>query len=89
MTNLESKLYEYKELKRMIEEMQNMADSIADEVKKAMDEAEQESMIIGAFKVSHKLCVRKDIDKKKLEAEHKALYDAYLKQTTYKRFLVS
>ena len=89
MTNMEARIKEYREYKRMAEEMQNMADSIADELKAAMMDAGRDQMIVGEYKLSYTDCTRKDIDKKRLEAEHKALYDAYLKETAYKRFLVS
>jgi predicted phage-related endonuclease len=89
MSTLETKIKEYRELKRLAEEAQTAADSIADEIKSAMTEAGQEKMVVGEYKLSYTDCIRKDIDKKRLETEHKALYDAYLKETSYKRFLVS
>ena len=87
--NLESKIREYREYARMIEEMEAIKNTIADELKTAMSEAGQDKMIIGEYKLSYTDCTRKDIDKKRLETEHKALYDAYLKETTYKRFSVA
>ena len=85
--DLEVKCKEYKELKRLIEVAQAEADSLADEIKAAMNG--EEKIIVGAFKISHTLCQRQDIDKIKLQTEHEALYNAYLKTTSYKRFLVS
>jgi len=89
MTNLQEKIKEYREYARMIEEMEELKSAIADELKAAMQEAGQDKMIIGEYKLSYTDCTRKDIDKKRLEADHGDIYTAYLKETTYKRFSVA
>ena len=89
MTNLESKIKEYREFKRLAEEAQAAADSIADELKAAMQEAGQDKMTVGEYKVSYTDCTRRDIDKKALQNDHADIYDAYLKESTYKRFSVA
>jgi predicted phage-related endonuclease len=89
MLNLEAKAREYREYKRMIEELQDLADGIADELKAALTEAGESKLIVGEYKLSYTDCTRKDIDKNRLEAEHGALYNAYLRETTYKRFAVA
>jgi len=86
---LESKIKEYREYKRLIEETKILADSIAEELKGVMENANESTMIVGEYKMHYIDVVRKDLDKKRLEAEHKALYDAYLKESTYKRFTVT
>ena len=83
------KCSEYREYKRMIQELEALADSIADELKAELREQEVDTLVCGEYKISHKEASRKDIDKKRLEAEHKALYEAYLKEVSYRRFLVS
>jgi predicted phage-related endonuclease len=89
MTDIQARIKEYREYKRMIEELEALTDSIADELKTMMTEAGQERMVVGEYKLSYTDVTRRDIDKKRLESEHKALYDAYQKESTYKRFLVS
>ncbi|MCL2405086.1 MAG: hypothetical protein FWC92_06025 [Defluviitaleaceae bacterium] len=89
MKELESKIKEYREYKRLIEETKILADSIAEELKGVMENANESTMIVGEYKMHYIDVVRKDLDKKRLEAEHKALYDAYLKESTYKRFTVT
>jgi len=79
----------YREYKRMAEEAEAAADSVADEIKAAMQAAGQDKMIVGEYKLSYTDYTRKDIDKKRLQAEHKALYEAYLKETTIKRFSIA
>jgi predicted phage-related endonuclease len=73
----------------MAEEIANLTDSIADELKAFMVESGQEKVIIGEYKLSYTEITRKDLDKKALEADHTDIYYDYLIETTYKRFLVS
>ena len=89
MTNLESKIKEYREMKRFAEEAQALADAIADELKTAMTEAGQDKMTVGEYKMSYTTCSRSDIDKKALAADYADIYAAYMKETTYKRFSVA
>ena len=80
---------EYKEYKRMIEETQSLADAIADRLKAAMTEAGEEKIIVGQYKLTYVDAIRRDIDRKRLESEHKAIFDEMLKETSYKRFSVA
>ena len=89
LMTLESKIKEYREYARMIEELEALKDAIADELKAAMTEAGSSKLIIGEYKLSYTDCTRKDIDKKRLEAEQSEIYTAYLKETSYKRFSVA
>ena len=86
---MEERIKLFREYKRMAEELLSLADSIADELKAYMVAEGQEKMIIGEYKLSFNEVVRRDIDKKRLEAEQAEIYLAYLKETRYKRFLVS
>ena len=87
--NMIEKIREYREYKRMVEEMQQIIDSISDELKTVMTEAGQTKMTVGEYKLSFVDVTRQDIDKKRLEAEHADIYDAYLKEVTYKRFSIA
>lgn len=82
------KIREYRELKRLAEEAQAAADSIADELKIYMQEAGQERMIVGEYKLSYTDATRETLDKKRLEADLGDLSE-YTKITTYKRFSVA
>lgn len=88
MTNLEIKIREYKEMKRMAEEAQAVADAIADEIKAAMSEAGESKLTIGEYKISYTEAKRETFDKKRLEADLGDLAD-YIKVTFYKRFSVA
>ena len=48
---LEAKIREYREMKRLAEEAQAMADSLADEIKAAMAEAGESKMTVGEYKL--------------------------------------
>jgi len=85
---LEAKIREYREYKRMIEEMQALADTIADELKAAMTEAGESKMIIGEYKLSYTEATRETLDKKRLEADLGDL-SGYTKTTNYKVFKVA
>jgi predicted phage-related endonuclease len=87
--DLTAKIKEYRQYKRMAEEMLAIADSIADELKTVMLEQGLERMIVDEYKLSFTTVSRKDIDKKALAEEHQEIYNAYLRETSYKRFLVS
>ena len=89
LNNLESKIREYREMKRLAEEAAAHADAIADEIKAVMTEAGQEKMIVGEYKLSYTQLTRKDIDKKSLAADHPDIAAAYTKESTYRKFLVS
>jgi len=91
MTSVEiqAKCKEYREMKRIAEEAQTVADSIADELKRMMNEAGETKRIEGEYKLSYTDCKRTDIDKKRLEVEAPSVYTAFLKETTYKRFQVA
>ena len=88
MADMIERIREYREYKRMIEEMQSMADAIADDIKVAMTEAGQDKMIVGEYKLSYTDATRETLDKKRLEADLGDLSD-YMKVTTYKRFSVA
>ena len=87
--NLISKVKEYREYKRMIEELENLTDSIADELKAYMAEVGEEKLIVGEYKLTFKEYTRQDLNKKQLAAEHSEIYAKYTTETTYKRFQVS
>jgi len=89
MTHLEPKIREYREYARMIDELKDLKTGIETELKAAMVKAGVSKMIIGEYKLSYTDCTKKDIDKKRLQAEHGELYAEYLKETSYKRFTVA
>jgi|GEM_PF-522971 len=88
ITMLEAKIREYREMKRLAEEAQAAAESLADEIKAAMNEAGESKMIVGEYKLSYTETKRETLNKKRLEADLGDLTD-YTKITYYKRFAVA
>ncbi len=88
MTDMESKIKEYRAYRRMIEELEALSAAIADELKAAMVEAGKEKMIIGEYKLSYSDVQRRTLDQKRLEADLGDLSE-YMRVTTYKRFSVA
>ena len=89
MKDLESKIKEYREYKRLMDEIKILADSLADELKDFMEKSGESTMIVGEYKMQYVDVTRRDLDKKRLEMEHAALYAAYLRESSYKRFSVT
>lgn len=88
MAELEKKIREYREYKRMIEELEEQAAAVADEIKAAMVEAGQERMIVGEYKLAYFDVTRTTLDTQRLEADLGDLSE-YKKTTTYKQFRVA
>ena len=84
-----AKCKEYREYKRMAEELLDLADSIGDDLKAYMQEIGESKAIIGEYKLTYTEVKRTDIDKKQLQADHAELYASYLRETAYMRLLVS
>ena len=85
---LTTKIREYREYARMIEEMTAMRDAIADDLKAAMAAAGESKMIVGEYKLSFTYAKRETLDKKRLEADLGDLSD-YTNTTFYRIFKVA
>lgn len=70
MKAMEELVREYQEYKRMSEELAGMIETLSDEIKTRMGDAEQ--MVVGAFKLTYKPVVQNRIDSTALK---KALPD--------------
>ena len=88
MTNMQDRIREYREYSRMIEELEALKESIADELKAAMAAAGQEKLIVGEYKLSYTEARRETLDRKRLEADLGDL-SAYTKATTFRVFKVA
>lgn len=86
MTELERKVNEYREYKRMAEELEQLRDSLRDEIIAMMQGAPE--VVAGACKVMYKDVQSVRLDSKLLQATHPDVYAECSKRTTYKRFSV-
>ena len=85
--NLEPKIKELMELRRMKEELDNEIVSLEDEIKQAM--GNEEILIAGAFKVSWKTVTTCRLDSAALRKTLPEIAAKFMKQTTSKRFCIN
>ena len=84
--NLEPKIKELMELRRMKEELDNEISSIEDEIKQVM--GNEETLIDGPFKIDWKTVVSSRIDTAALKKALPEIAERFMKQTTTRRFCV-
>ena len=84
--NLEPKIKELMELRRMKEELDNEIFSIEGEIKQAM--GNEETLIAGSFKIDWKTVVSSRIDTAALKKALPEIAERFMKQTTTRRFCV-
>ena len=86
MTKFETKINEYRENKRLIEELEAMNESIKADIIAMMQGAPE--MVQGTAKAIYKDVQSVRLDSKLLQAAHPDIYAECSKRTTYKRFSV-
>jgi len=84
--NMEPKVKELLELKRMKEELENEITALEDEIKNRM--GDEETLIAGAFKVTWTPYTTSRFDSARFKKDHAELAAAYTKTTTTRRFTV-
>jgi len=84
--NMESKIKELMELKRMKEEIEAEITAAEDEIKGVM--GDEETLLAGAFKVDWKTVVSSRIDTAALKKMMPEIAERFMKQTTTRRFCV-
>lgn len=86
MQRFESLCNEYRENKRLIEELQAMNDSIKSDILAIM--GNDEMHVEGAAKVTNKTVVSSRFDSSRFKKEYPDLFTEYSRETSYKRFCV-
>ena len=84
--NMENKIKELMELKRMKEELEAEITSMEDEIKHVM--GDEETLLAGAFKVTWTAYTSSRFDSTRFKKDHAELAAAYTKTTTSRRFTV-
>lgn len=84
--NLEPKIKELLELKRMKEEIETEINSMEDEIKAVM--GNEETLLAGAFKITWTPYTSTRFDSNRFRKDHAELAAAYTKTTTTRRFSV-
>lgn len=85
--NMENKVKELQELKRMKEELEAEITAIEDEIKQTM--GDEEILLAGAFKVTWKTVTSSRFDSTAFKKDHADLAAAYMKTSACRRFTVS
>lgn len=85
--NMEPKIKELLELKRMREELDAEITTLEDTIKTRM--GEEETLLAGAFKVSWKPYTSTRFDSARFKKDHADLAAAYTKTTTAHRFSIN
>lgn len=86
MSNFEKRVNEYRENKRLIEELEAMNDTIKADIINMMHGAPE--MVQGTAKAIYKNVSSVRLDSKLLQAAHPDIYAECSKKTVYKRFSV-
>lgn len=86
MSKFEALCTEYRENKRMIEELQAMNEDLKNNIVAIM--GDEETKIEGSTKAIYKTVESQRLDSATLKKEQLELYQKYLKKTSYKRFTV-
>ena len=84
--NMETKVKELLELKRMKEELEAEITAMEDEIKSVM--GDEETLLAGAFKVDWKTVITSRIDTTALKKMMPEIAERFMKQTTTRRFCV-
>ena len=84
--NMENKVKELMELKRMREELDAEIAAAEDEIKSVM--GDEETLLAGAFKVDWKTVITSRIDTIALKKMMPEIAERFMKQTTTRRFCV-
>ena len=86
MNAFEKLCNEYRENKRLIEELQAMNDSIKSDILAIM--GNDEMHVEGAAKATNKTVVSSRFDSSRFKKEYPDLFTEYSRETSYKRFCV-
>ena len=84
--NMEAKVKELMELRRMKEEIEAEITAAEDEIKSVM--GDEETLLAGAFKVDWKTVITSRIDTTALKKMMPEIAERFMKQTTTRRFCV-
>lgn len=87
MSNFENLCTEYRENKRLIEELEALNESLKADIITMM--GDRETVTEGATKATLKTVTSSRLDSKALQHDHPDIFTEYSKETSYKRFTVA
>lgn len=86
---MESKIKELRELRRMADEIAAEIETLQDAIKSEMTARNTDTLTGTDWKVTWKAVTSKRFDSAAFKKTHGELYDQYTKETTSKRFLIA
>ena len=87
MRKFEKLCNEYRENKRLIEELEAMNENLKSDIIAMM--GERDIVVEGSAKAMYKSVAASRLDSKALKADYPGIVQAYTKDTSYKRFTVA
>ena len=88
-SNLENKIKDIRALEAKINELKELKEEKENIIKTVMDNAGVEEMSIGAFCVRFQNVVRNNFNTSAFKKKYLELYNAFIKQSTYRKFSIS
>lgn len=85
---INEKIVEIRNFENEIKQMQEIVDSLKDELKNEMTARGVEKLDTGVFKLTFKEIVSNRFDSKSFRKDNELLYKAYLKESFSKRFTI-
>lgn len=89
LQEIENKIKEYKELKRMAEELSAEMDKIKDELKAEFEKEHTDTIITNCYKVTYKTVTSERIDTVAFKKNMPDIASKFTKSTTTKRFTIN
>ena len=86
---MESKIKELRELRRMADEITAEIETLQDAIKSEMTARNTDTLTGTDWKITWKAVTSKRFDSAAFKKTHGELYDQYTKETTSKRFLIA
>ena len=85
---INEKIVEIRNFENEIKQMQEIVDSLKDELKNEMTARGVDELDTGTFKMSYKDVVSNRFDSKAFQKDNEIIYKAYLKESVSKRFTI-
>ena len=87
--NIEDEIRTIKTLEAKLEELKELKEEKEAEIKKLLDNAGLEELQVGAFTIRFTNVVRNNFNTSAFKKKYLELYNAFIKQTNYRKFTIS
>lgn len=85
---INEKIVDIRNFENEIKQMQEVVDSLKNELKNEMTARGVDELDTGTFKMSYKEVVSNRFDSKAFQKDNEVIYNAYLKESVSKRFTI-